>query len=460
MDSFKSFWNKAIFVMTSFFLTVLAIFGIHNISENWMLNNVPSFNGGKYSSVAYNTGSGLESDYKAPSDNDSYMQVIRNTTPTTAKLYQNKLKRKGYKKIFENKIEDNNYYAYAKDDKQVYFYFNKNKNETRVIDDCCSDRLDEFGYKFNSGEASTVYQFTFPYYDAEFNTDDTIYSRNGMLYVIKLADNKLIIIDGGSITQSSDKNIEIFMDFIREITNTTDGEKIDVALWYGTHGHSDHITFINKLIKLHSADFNFERFMFNYQSYSNLEYNKRADMFRTQIREVYPEAKYVKCRSGYKFNIANLELEILYTHEDFVNAEDCTFEADDANDASSVLKIYNAGKTFLFLGDSNIIVQRNLLKNFTEKTLHVDVIQGAHHMINHPRTLYNTIQPDYVFCPQSKHRTIVTSAFKSYQTLSQYVDEENFLFADQGIYGLTPDGDGINVSFIDRQCTPYDNSDA
>lgn len=510
--------------LISFVLSVSAFLGLPSPHGEWLLSNVPSYDGGTYSTALYNTGTGLEADSAQTPENNSFMQIVRNTNLRDVSFYCAKLERRGYHKAFENQIENNYYYGYRQGDKQVYFYYNASTSQTRVIDDCCNTTtLDNFGYyqsepgepptetvtdpsqeipdepippeELDDGEdieesqtipedaepedstetteepptepvdgeitepdvnESAVYQFSFPYYDIN-HLDKTLYARNGMLYVVKLFDNRLIIIDGGAPLQCSDHNVNEFMSFIHEITGTAENERINIAMWYGTHCHADHINFFYKVVHKHRNEVNVERLMFNYQAFSVIEYSSRVGKFRNLLKSYCPNAKYIKARSGYSFQLNNAFCEVLYSHEDFVNAEDATVNLTNANDGCCILKLVLNGKTFLFPGDINTAAEDILLRNFSEKTLRADVLQGAHHMINNLERIYPVIAPTYVMCPQSEYRT--KKRFASYQSLLEIVDEENFFFADRGIYGFAPKDDGsITISFRESNCGAYDGS--
>lgn len=443
--------------LVSVITAIITLAGLFSHGGVWLLEDIPEYGSGAYSSALYDTGSGRENDWKGRNDNNSFMQGIKYTDKKNFDAYCEKLESEGYTKTFENSIEDNYYRGYSNGTKQIYTYYNDSLREARVTDDSCSDALDAFGYEYDPGAASEIYQYNFHFYDKNIKSDEELYARNGMMFIIKLADNKLVIIDGGAIKQSADENIEKFSSFIHEITGKGYDEKIDIAMWYGTHPHSDHISFFYKYLNLRAQEVNLERAMFNYQAYNNVEYDHRADYFRDLINEKFPEAKYIKCRSGYRFNLANLGFEVLYTHEDYVNVKDGSFKATDANDASSVLKITNAGKTFLFLGDSDMIVQKEMLKRFSSKTLHCDVMQGAHHMLNYLPLLYAEVRPCYVFASQSEERTTKTLA--SYYTLLKFTPRSHFLFADKGIYSVIPENGKLTVNCRPFDSVPFDGSD-
>lgn len=454
-----SFITRILSIIFAVYFSISAAFSSAK-SNKWLLNDFPSYDGGIKSTSLYDAGSGREVDWKDESDdNNNYVQFVSKTGITEVEKYLKKLEKNGYRKIFENQIEYNSFYCYMKADKQVYISFNSKLGEARIMDNSCSDRIDEFGYSLHGDQKSTVYQYNFPYYDPDVYNDDTIYSRNGMCYIIKLSDGKLVVIDGGSTNHSADENVRKMVSFMHELTGTQPGEKINIALWYGTHPHSDHILVFSKALQMYKDEFNIERLAYNYNSYSNCEYNHRADWFRQQTNEMFPKAKYLKIRSGMKWDISDAHFQVLCTHEEAVSAETGVSEFEDANDCSSIVKITINGTSFLFTGDTDTLLQNTLLGRYTEKTLHADVIQGPHHMINKVAKLYEAVQPTYVLASQSKLRTV--NYFGSYQAAKDAgVKDENFLFASEGTYGITPLGGGkVEVSLRQPDYVPFDGSE-
>lgn len=423
----------------------------------WLLTDFPAYDGGIKSATLYDAGSGREVDWLDESaENNHYVQGIYNTTTKELQAYLNKLEGEGFIRNYENHIEWNHFYSYTKGAQKLYISFSEKLGEVRVMDDAGSCEVADFGYTATGATEPAVFQFGFPYYDQDICTDDTIYSRNGMCYILRLSDNKLVIIDGGSIKQSSDKNVELFMNFLHEITGTKEDEKIQVAMWYGTHPHSDHITVFSKALELHKSEFALERLAYNYQSYSNVEYDHRADWLREQTNKLFPDARYMKIRSGEEWTLADTKFQVLCTNEEVMDIRTGLLPATDANDCSSVLKVTMNGSTFLFVGDLDLLLQKVLLQRYT-KTIRVDVLQGAHHMLNFDYLLYPAVHAKYILASQSKQRIMYHSP--TYQLVRLTTKAENILFASDGTYGLHPQGNGkLNITFSELQCVPYDGS--
>ena len=436
----------------------------------WLLSGVPEFGAGVYSTALYNTGTGLDHEMAFvydtdPHPTDSFMQLVRETTAEDLAAYCSTLSQSGYTQSFRNTIENNEYYAYSKKGSSIYFYRNGNTGETRVIHDCCntvsySDVSSVTPYNTEDAVHPGVYQFSYPYLD-EAHPDEALYAKNGMMYIILLSDKRVIVIDGGEKKQSTDRNAAELWKLLHKITGKEKNEPITVALWYGTHAHGDHTQLFYKLLCEYHKKITVERAMFNYQSVNVIK-NKliNVEILRWALKKFYPDLHYLKQRSGFRFQLQDAVCEVLYTQEDAINAADASWNVTNLNDFSAVLKVTLNGKTFLFPGDSNRIVAKRLLKNYSAVTLKIDVLQAAHHVYNDLEELYAVVQPTYVMCPQSK-LTALNTPLDAYVTLRKSVPEENFFFAGENIvYGLTPLADGsISVSETAVNCSGFDGID-
>lgn len=108
----------------------------------------------------------------------------------------------------------------------------------RVIEDRASTALPEFSntYEFASpqntpdsaaacegGESAEIYQYGL-YYDPR-NGHSPTTTNCGMFYIIRLSDNRLVMIDGGDCMQCSVEALEGMYRFLRRITGTAEGRK-------------------------------------------------------------------------------------------------------------------------------------------------------------------------------------------------------------------------------------------
>ena len=286
-----------------------------NVPAGWLLEGVPSYEGGRYSIGIYNSGPGLKNDVLSTTDEDSYMQMVNKTNQEEFKNYMNKLSEYGYEKIYEGQTEDNLYAQFAGGDKLIYAYYIDTHNETRIIVDKSSASLKDFGYEVESNGTTTLYQYGI------FQAGHTNTTMNcGMLYVIKLADNSLFIVDGGHPYQATDKATDGFMEFLREITGKKDGEKMNVT-WFITHAHNDHLAITAKALHRYHNEFNLERVMFNFPSFQTVTGGYTAftiSWTKQMIDKFHGNAIFMKPYTGMKFKLADVHFEVMYAQEDGV----------------------------------------------------------------------------------------------------------------------------------------------
>lgn len=276
------------------------------------------------------------------------------------------------------------------------------------------------------------------------------------MYIIRLADNSLVVIDGGSIRQSSDENIEKCFALMRKITGTPEGEKVRIALWYGTHGHSDHVTFFYKLLGFYHSEIDLERVMFNYPSLSNIEHDARIDMYRDRLAKLYPSVKYLAPHTGMSFNIANLRFDVLYTHEDAVSALTGKTPIKNANDGSTVCRLTAAGKSFLVFGDLNVLGERKMTAMHGKEVFKTDLLQAPHHLYNSDAVIYANSKAEYVLCSMSLGRA--KTGLLGYSSSKLFYKKAQMLFADDALYSVEMSRNGLTVSSGSNGCVPYDGS--
>ena len=445
-------------VLASLFMviyTFLASAGmLQNGADNWALD-IPVYEGGRICDEVYLDGSGILSDAEGPTGTESRMELVKYTSAGEYEEYCAMLEESGYDNVYSSTLGGVVCNAYRYGEKLYYTYLSSNRNEVRIIEDNNTRSFEDFGYSCSEGEGVTVYQFDYPYADFGEHKDEDIYSTNGMMYIIRLADNSLIVIDGGSIRQSSDRNIDECMKLMRSITGTEEGQKVNIALWYGTHGHSDHVTFFYKLLGYYHSEINLERAMFNYPSLSLVEHDERIDMYRNRLNELCPDVKYLCPHTGMSFNIANVLIDVLYTQEDAVDALTGKTPVDNANDGSLVCRITAAGKRFLVLGDINVLGQDKLFLTHDREEVKCDVLQAAHHLYNAVAVIYDNADAQYVLCPMSEGRG---AWLPGNAAARLFYTKEQMLYAGNAMYIIEMNEDGLKLTEDHSDCVPYDDS--
>ncbi|MCQ2427880.1 MAG: hypothetical protein MJ137_05705 [Clostridia bacterium] len=417
-----------------------------NISGGWKLQTIPAFIGGTRASSVYLCGQGVNNS-ALPKDSESEMMVISSTTAAMFDDYCGKLEEYGYSRTFSNAYDNNKFAEYYDGSTRIYTYYLNASKETRVIIDrnsTCS--VSDFGYTASGDQTGTVvYQFGMPY-----SAKGTNISNNGenkidcgMLYIIKLCDNKLFVIDGGGYQQFDTAEIDGLMKFMRDITGIPQGQKITVAGWYFTHCHSDHLAGFSLFLKKYYTQLTFERVICNFPTTfsddtvlsghkSNLA--KLSNYIANYIGSDVP---YLKIHTGEYFTLGNITVNCIYTHEDLVTAKTgVSAIAADFNNSSIVSRMDFEGIRFMILGDMNKPAQTKILANNSASTLKSDIVQLAHHVINDVRLLYQVIKAPAVFVPQSPQGAVNGSRGTWFAVARSYVEDNMLYYASEGTYGI------------------------
>ncbi len=448
---------KLIAAIMALIQAVMIYFGSTGVNTGkWKLESIPRYEDGVVCENVYDTGSGMLSDKEGPTKSDGKMQLVSATSFSEYTKYCDKLESNGFDEVFSNELGGVNCNAFRKDGRFFYTYYCANTEEARIIEDNCTRNFEDFGYTYSEGAAATVYQFDYPYCESRNKEDEKTLSTNGMMYIIRLADNSLVVIDAGSIRQSADKNIEECMKFMRKITGTKPGETLKIALWYGTHGHSDHVTFFYKLLGFYHNEIDLERVMFNYPSLSLIAHDERIDMFRKRLAKLYPDVKYLAPHTGMSFNIANLKFDVIYTHEDAVSALTGKTPIKNANDGSVVCRITAAGKKLLILGDLNTLGERKIVLMHGKDIFKTDILQAPHHLYNSDVQIYANSKASYVLCSMSYERARL--GMNGLSSARLFYKKSQLLFANDALYGIEMSQKGLTLSVDHTDCVPSDGS--
>ena len=116
------------------------------------------------------------------------MQLVSGTTMSEYTSYCETLVENGFENVYSNQLGAVSANAFRKDGKLYYTYYADKTGEARIIEDNATTSFENFGYTYSEKDDVTVYQFQYPYYDGEQNTDKNVYSTSGMMYIIRLAE--------------------------------------------------------------------------------------------------------------------------------------------------------------------------------------------------------------------------------------------------------------------------------
>ena len=371
-----------------------------------------AYEGGTSGAAVYNAGPMLENDSEAVTEEDSRMLLVADTCRMEYEAYLEKLCGMGFRKVFENHTGAVDCCQLMKGEDLLYVYYTLRTGEVRVIADKASVPLDEFSdsymeegpaaHMWGTMDSAEIYQYGL-YYDP-CNGHSPTTTNCGMFYIIRLRDNRLVMIDGGHILQCSAEAVEGMYRFLRRITGTAEGERLGVAAWIFTHAHDDHMAACVRLLRTYPEAFEIERAMFNFPSHRVCSGHSDFFCLRATLREYCPNIKCLKLHSGQRIVLANVCFDVLYTHEDAVRLETPeVFPFHDFNCTSVILKMTTGMGTIVWLGDTSTETEELVVRTVPAAVWKADVVQVAHHAFNFLTELYALIDADYAMVPNSRY---------------------------------------------------------
>ena len=439
--------------------------------QGWLLEGVPGYKGGTPASELYIAGQGYANEQ--PLENENLMQAVSGTTAAEFSAYLQKLAKSGFESEFYREANDNLFASYIKEDVRVYAYFMSRTGEARIVkeDANMSVSLSDFSYTYTptAGEQSVIYQFAVEMAD-ETHTKEDGYKNNGMLYIIKLADNSVVIIDGAQYNQFPEARRKALLSFLREITGTPTTEKIKIAAWYITHAHSDHHAGMRRFFDAYHQQLDLERVVWGFPSF-NLDHEEiaaQAEEFgriTTVINKYYTgddAPTFLRLHTGQVFTLADVSFEIIYSHEDGVDATTGITKISDFNDTSTVARVTIGGQTMLFLADSHYkCAEPTMMKNWSAEYLKSDAMQLAHHGLYELDDIYKLIQAEIVFVPQSEYAIVTVASRKAALDVARsYLRNDMIFFQNEATVGIAViDGQWEVVYFTPFQMHTDANGD-
>ena len=210
--------------------------------------------------------------------------------------------------------------------------------------------------------------------------------RQMMGYIIKTENDKLIVIDGGTLDDTDNLVSQI----------CKNGGKVDY--WFITHAHDDHAGAFTKVVN--DTKIPIENV---YISLNDLQWYEENDATRIEfIRGLFDIVQNSRISNvvispniNDKLIIDNIEVEVLG-----IRNPEITENA--GNEQSMVLKFIANNKSLLILGDTGIRSSEKLLMTQGDK-LKSDMVQMAHHGQNGAtKELYSRINPEICLWPTPK----------------------------------------------------------
>ena len=206
-----------------------------------------------------------------------------------------------------------------------------------------------------------------------------------MGYVIKTADGKIIVVDGGTKFDT-----EHLVEVIKQMSGT---EKPRVDAWLLTHAHNDHIVPFCDVVEKYADEIEIDKVYYNFPSVkfvSDTEPSEACtvERFYSLLGKFAAAATVVT--EGDEYLIGDTKMEILYT-------QDPSIRFNPLNNSSTVFRLTLGDKTVIFLGDLGVESGNKMLARLGD-TLKSDLCQMAHHgQAGCSRNVYEAIKPSACF---------------------------------------------------------------
>lgn len=317
----------------------------------------------------------------------------------------------------------------------------------------------------------------------------------GSLYIVTLEDGSFMVVDGGTTTTNDAARIyNILLALYKEGHNgngPTANDPIRISAWYLTHGHGDHygsmVKFMNTYCKNYAKyPITVDRLIANFASdeeHYNSEAGNEVTQYNRTVRDRLAEYsamikdapgeqagfEYIKVHTGQRFWLANVEFEVMYTHEDLYPAQLHVY-----NDSSTVIRTnfhHTANgvvtdavpeATMLWLGDAQTNASQWMQAAYGS-ALKSDMVQVAHHGGNGcTLELYELTSPTVLWWPHalSQYKLLCD---KSATKGNKYVDYNItfnlpsvacIILSDTCNYTMTITASGPNHEVYDAQSNP------
>ena len=302
--------------------------------------------------------------------------------------YQEKLVSLGYTKYFENVISPVEFVTYTMDNHAVHLQFRPDVKEVTI-----NFIKDQFLPATEPAEYTAVTRTSATYIQR------VGYDGWGLSMILQLADGTFIIVDGGKSHATDMNNMIKFMKDNKPASH----EKPIVSLWLLTHPHEDHVEMFAYNAKYFKAHIELKMLGYNFPiepctevdatgRYWNEYYHHAIEAQRAAH---FPDAITWTGHTGQKLYLADAEIEVLYTHEDYYPGAIYS-----ANDCNTNYRISVDGVSMMVLGDSDR--GNELMTTMYGNTLRAEMVQAAHHGTNGPAQMYITMDPKVVFWPHNE----------------------------------------------------------
>ncbi len=402
---------------------------------------------GEIAKGVYYAGAMLKDDTNGPTDDESLMQVVCGVNKADFDEYVEKLKNSGARIYLENAMLDDRCVGFEYDCKQYYAMFSSKRNEIRIVEDPVELPLDKFAYSDTGDKKTTVYCYGLYHDPANRNTVNTI--NCGMIYIVRLSDGSLFVVDGGYYFQHSKEANDALFNFMSEIADKQDDGKIRISCWYFTHGHDDHTDGCTRLLTRFHDKINLERVMHGFQSRMLCRGFSPACLdMKEAVTEYYPNVKTLKLHSGQKFRLSDMTVEVLFAAEDVISADALdTMPLRDFNATSTIVKLTIEGQRFMLLGDTSTETETFTEQYGNPQLWKAEMVQVAHHCFNYLPKMYEWVSAPVASVPNRYYGAHAADNIHKLREVFKYAKDGQVYYNGDATYAFEATKDGfVNVA--------------
>lgn len=388
---------------------------VSTVSDTFPVGEVPYLEGSENASVH---------DY----DDEHQVVVLEGVKKEEFEAYCDKLVADGFELYAENEINGNLFMTYYNEGgKMIHTYWIEHFEEVRTV------------------VANTELLPITSNADAESICTPLLHQMKGLEeegYIIRLADGRFIIIDGGNPTE---ENVNAIYSFLKE--NAPDPNNISIATWYITHAHTDHCGALAAFSEKYSTDssITLESIMFNpcetteQMIYCSASYKTNLDV---ALSTYYADVPVYKPLTGQVYTFGKTTIEILYTMSDFM-PNTIEYESDgkggDYNVMSTVCIIdidstADIKDRWFVMGDTTTVACNEMCYRYGDY-MKCNFVQVSHHGLSplptgancrrHCATIeiYELIDPDIALWPTNAEKVQERIELEVNDYLASIVDE-------------------------------------
>ncbi len=213
----------------------------------------------------------------------------------------------------------------------------------------------------------------------------------GMCYLIRLADGRFVLIDGGMGEYDEAAHLLELL----HTQNVRDG-KPTIAAWFITHPHGDHFGTFVRLMENYSDELELEAVAYNWPTRAMAGGFSDLSGFDGVIDALDPtKTKLLTPRTGWTFVYPGVRFQVLFACEDLYPTP-----YRDINNSSLVIRMDVGEDRTLWLGDCSGPASDYICDKYTAETLRCRFLQVGHHGYwGGSDRLYRTVAPAVLFWP-------------------------------------------------------------